>query len=171
MWTDPQPWPDNAVGGRIHVTWPQAARPSVAGVVGVNNPGADLTATLLPPGTPTAALVCRYNGSDGPSGALPAAQVGTLAHQARLGAMGAGELARIVWAAPISRTAVPGTGLTFTPPPPARWTTGRWRCSPFPYPGRPDVDLWAQLSGCTSVGNGYILGAGRAIAARVKMYG
>jgi hypothetical protein len=41
----------------------------------------------------------------------------------------------------------------------------------FSYPGRPDVDLWVELRGCTHVGNGYVLGAGWAIATRVEMYG
>ncbi len=170
IWTDPQPWPDNAVGERTHVTVAAGCPARIAGVVGVNNPGADLTASLLPAGTPTAALVCRYDGADGPAGALPPSQVGTLAHQARLSAMGAGELARIVWAAPISRTAVPGTGLTFHPDA-CPMDDGAVAVLAFSYLGRADVDLWARLSGCTPVGNGYILGAGWAIAARVKLYG
>jgi hypothetical protein len=41
----------------------------------------------------------------------------------------------------------------------------------FSYRGRPDVDVWVQLGGCTLASNGYILGAGWNIAIRVKTYG
>ena len=110
IWTDPRPWPDNTAGKRIHVSVAQGCPASVVGVVGVANPGAALTASLLPAGSPTAALVCRFNGSDGPSGSLPAPQWKKLAHRARLSTTGATELARVVAAAPISRTIVPGDG-------------------------------------------------------------
>jgi hypothetical protein len=169
VWTDPRPWPDNAPGRRIHLTVAEGCPASAAGVVGVSNPGAGLTASLLPPGKPTAALVCRYNGSDGPLGALPASRWQKLAHQARLGAAGADRLARVVAAAPLSRTIVPGTAhgpAAFCP-----MDDGAVALLALSYPGRPDVDLWAQLSGCTPVGNGYILGAGWDIAAQVKTYG
>ena len=88
IWTDPAPGRTTPPGKRIHVTVAQGCPASVAGVVGVANPGAGLTASLLPAGSPTAALVCRYNGSDGPSGSLPASQWQKLAHQARLTASG-----------------------------------------------------------------------------------
>ncbi len=71
VWTDPRPWPDNAPGRRIHVNVAQGCPLRVAGVVGVANPGANLTTSLLPAGKPAAALVCRYNGSNGPSGPFP----------------------------------------------------------------------------------------------------
>lgn len=170
IWTDPRPWPDNAAGKRIHVTVAEGCPARVAGVVGVTNPGAGLTGSLLPAGSPTAALVCRYNGSDGPSGSLPASQWQKLAHQARLTATGAEELARVVAAAPISRTIVPGGG-AFGPAALCPMDDGAVAVVAFSYPGRPDVDLWAQLSGCAVVGNGFILGAGSGIAARVKLYG
>jgi len=170
IWTDPRPWPDNAAGKRIHVTVAEGCPASVAGLVGVSNPGAGLTASLLPVGSPTTALVCRYNGSDDPSGSLPASQWQKLAHQARLTATGAGELARVVAAISISRTIVPGGG-AFGPAALCPMDDGAVAVVAFSYPGRPDVDVWAQLSGCAVVGNGYILGAGSGIAARVKLYG
>jgi hypothetical protein len=170
IWTDPRPWPDNTAGKRIHVSVAQGCPASVVGVVGVANPGAALTASLLPAGSPTAALVCRFNGSDGPSGSLPAPQWKKLAHRARLSTTGATELARVVAAAPISRTIVPGDG-AFAPAANCPMDDGAVALVAFSYPGRPDVDLWAQLAGCAVVGNGYILGAGSSIAAQVKLYG
>jgi hypothetical protein len=165
IWTDPRPWLDDAGGPRLHVTVAEGCPATVAGAVGVSNPGAGLTASLLPAGDPTAALVCRYNGSDGLSGTLPTAQWHKLAHQARLGATGARQLALVVAAAPISRTVVPGTEAL------CPMDDGAVAVLAFSYPGRPDVDLWAQLNGCTLVGNGYILGAGEGIATRAKTYG
>ncbi len=165
IWTDPRPLPDNLPGRRIHVTVAEGCPARAGGVSGVSNPGADLTASLLPAGRPTAALVCRYNGSDGPSGALPASQWQKLAHQVRLSATGADQLARTVAAAPISRTEVPGSG-TFCP-----MDDGAVALLAFSYRGRPDVDVWVQLGGCTLASNGYILGAGWNIAIRVKTYG
>jgi hypothetical protein len=176
VWTDPRPWPDNAVGQRTHVNLAQGCPAGVAGIVGVTNAGPALMARLLPAGEPTAALVCRYNGSDGPSGALPASKWQKLDHQARLSPTGADLLALVVTAAPISRTVVPGGtalpgGTAFEHAGACPMDDGAVALLAFSYPGRPDVDLWAQLSGCTVVGNGYILGAGAGIAARVKMYG
>jgi hypothetical protein len=170
VWTDPRAWPDNQPGRRVHVTVANGCPPTVAGVAGVSNPGADLTARLLPAGPPTAALVCRYYGSIGPPGALPVSKWQRLAHRARLGTTGAGRLARTVSAAPISRTVVPAGGShgrAYNCP----MDDGAVALLVFSYPGQPDVDLWAGLSGCTLVGNGYILGAGWDIAPQVKTYG
>ena len=166
IWTDPRPWPDDAPGRRAHVTVADGCLASASGVVGVSNPGAGLTASLLPAGQPTAALVCRYNGANGPSGALPPSQFQKLAHQARLRATGAEQLARTVSAAPPSRTVVPVNGSLRCP-----MDDGAVALLALAYPGRLDVDIWAQLGGCTLVGNVYILGAGWDIVPRVKMYG
>jgi hypothetical protein len=165
IWVDPRPWPDNGPGRRIHVAVADGCPAGVVGVAGVDNPGADLTANLLPVGPPTAALVCRYYGSMGTAGRGPVSQFRRLAHQARLSATGAGELARVVAAAPVSRTEVPANG-TLCP-----MDDGAVALLAFWYPGRPDVDVWAQLSGCTLVSNGYIVAAGWGIAVRVKLYG
>jgi hypothetical protein len=170
VWTDPRPWPDNTTGKRVHVTVAQGCPVSVAGVVGVTNPGAGLAASLLPAGKPTAALVCRYNGSNGPSGSLPASKWQKLAHQARLSATGAADLGRVVATAPLSRTIVPGGG-AFAPVDHCPMDDGAVALLAFSYPGRPDVDLWAQLTGCAVVGNGYILGGGSGVAGQVKLYG
>lgn len=170
VWTDPRPWPDGQPGRRVHVTVAGGCLATVTGLVGVSNPGADLRARLLPPGPPTAGLACRYYGSVGLSGALPVSQWQKLAHKARLGATGAGRLARTVSAAPISRTVVPAGGFhrtAYNCP----MDDGAVALLVFSYPGQPDVDLWDGLSGCTLVGNGYILGAGWDIAPLVKTYG
>ena len=38
VWTDPRPWPDNAAGRRIHVTWPKVARPASPALSGSATP-------------------------------------------------------------------------------------------------------------------------------------
>ncbi len=84
---------------------------------------------------------------------------------------GAAALARVVKTATLSRTGVPAGWVAFNPPTACPMDDGAAALLAFTYPGRPDVDLWVQLSGCTMVGNGYILGAGAGIATRVKTYG
>jgi hypothetical protein len=118
-------------------------------LVGVSNPGADLRTQLLPPGEPTAALVCSYNGYNGP---LPeSAQLSLamkLAHQARLGAAAAGRLAAAVTALPLSH--VDG-GLTSCPA-----GLGTAAIMAFSYRTGPDVDIWVAATGCPFFANGYI---------------
>jgi hypothetical protein len=164
VWVDPRPWPDTATGPRVRATLATGCPASIAGDIGVSNPGADLTASLLPSGVPTAALVCRYNGMDGPNGALPATKTDKLAHVAHLGASGAQKLARVVAGVPISRSVVPRFVMCPV-------DTGAAAVVVFQYPGRADVDLWVPFGACTLAGNGYILAAGGAIAAQVKLYG
>ena len=98
---------------------------------------------LLPSDTPTAALVCRYQGVDTPSGAAP-----ELAQSSQLNATEAGTLATAI------------RGLTLT-----RGFTGPVNCPAaqadavtylsFHYPRGPDVSLHYASTGCRSLDNGH----------------
>ena len=113
VWLDPRPWPDNVPGPCAHVAVAAGCPATDTKLVGANNPGADLRTRLLPQGAPTAALVCSYNGYNGPSPKSPQLSLAMkLAHQARLGAAAAGRLAVAVSALPLSH--VDG-GLTSCP--------------------------------------------------------
>lgn len=149
VWLDPRPWPDNVSGQRAHVAVAAACPATDAKLVGVSNPGADLRTLLLPPGEPTAALVCSYNGYNGPSLESPQPSLAMkLAHQARLGGAAAGRLASAVDALPLSH--VDG-GLTACPA-----DLGTAAILAFSYRSGPDVDIWVAATGCPFFANGYI---------------
>ncbi len=149
VWLDPRPWPDNVAGPRAHVAVAAGCPATDAKLVGVTNPGAELRTRLLPLGEPTAALVCSYNGYNGPSPELPQLSLAMkLAHQARLGAAAAGRLAAAVAALPLSH--VEG-GLTSCPA-----GLGTAAIMAFSYWTGPDVDIWVAATGCPFFANGYI---------------
>ena len=130
VWLDPRPWTD-------------------AKLVGVNNPGVALKTRLLPPGKPTAALVCSYNGYNGPLPESPQLSLAMrLAHQVRLGAPAAGRLASAVGALALSH--VDG-GVTSCPA-----GLGTAAILAFSYRTGPDVDIWVAATGCPYFANGYI---------------
>ncbi len=161
VWLDPRPWPDNVAGPRAHVAVAAGCPATDAKLVGVSNPGADLRTRLLPPGQPTAALVCSYNGYNGPSPESPQSPelaqspespqlplAMKLAHQARLGAAAAGRLAAAVSGLPLSH--VDG-GLTSCPA-----GLGTAAIMAFSYRIGLDVDIWVSATGCPFFANGYI---------------
>jgi len=149
VWLDPRPWPDNVAGPRAHVAVDAGCPGTDAKLVGVSNPGADLRTQLLPPGEPTAGLVCSYNGYNGPSPESPQLSLAMkLAHQGRLGAAAAGRLASAVTALPLSH--VDG-GLTSCPA-----GLGTAAIMAFSYRTGPDVDIWVAATGCPFFANGYI---------------
>ena len=149
VWLDPRPWPDNVPGLRVHVTVAAGCPATDSKLVGVSNPGADLRTRLLPPGEPTAALVCSYNGYNGPAPASPQLSLAMkLAHQERLGAPGADRLASAVASLPLSH--VDG-GFTSCPA-----GLGTAAIMGFSYRSAPDVDVWVAATGCPFFANGYI---------------
>ena len=149
VWLDPRPWPDNVAGPRAHVSVTGGCPATDAKLVGVSNPGADLRTRLLPGSQPTAALVCSYNGYNGPSPESPhLALAMKLAHQARLGGAAAGRLAVAIAALPLSH--VDG-GLTSCPA-----GLGTAAIMAFAYPTGLDVDIWVSATGCPFFANGYI---------------
>jgi hypothetical protein len=149
VWLDPRPWPDNLSGPRVHVAVAAGCPATDAKLVGVSNPGADLKARLLPPDQPTAALVCSYNGYNGPSPELAQLSLAMrLAHEARLGVTPAGRLASAVDALALGH--VDG-GVTSCPA-----GMGTAAILAFSYRTGPDVDIWVEATGCPYFANGYI---------------
>ncbi len=149
LWLDPRPWPDNAAGPRVHVAVSAGCPASDAKLVGVSNPGADLKTHLLPEGEPTAALVCSYNGYNGPASESPQLSAAMkLAHQARLGTLAAGRLASAVNALALSHV----DGATTACPA----GMGTAAILAFSYRSSPDVDIWVVPTGCPFFANGYV---------------
>ena len=73
VWLDPTPYADDMPGARIRVAAGGPCPITDEGAVGVRNPDQqDLDVALVPAGTPTGGLLCRYQGSSGQEGALDA---------------------------------------------------------------------------------------------------
>ncbi len=144
IYLDPRPVPDNAKGPRLRVTIAGGCPRTDTGVVGVRNSGTGLRRRLLPSGSPTAGLVCRYAATSGPQSLLRAAT--------RLDAAAAARLARSMARLPLSHT----DGATYHCPPGENAT----EVIALAYPHRSDVDLWEQSYGCPPyVANGFIQAA------------
>jgi hypothetical protein len=155
-WLDPVPVRDTVRGRRMHVTVTGGCPASDAGYVGVTSSGADLNRRLVPAAAPVAGLECRYNGMNGDSGyggnggrkgrtwQLRRATVLTAGQARRL----ASSMARM----PLSH--VDG-GVTACP-----MDDGSAEVIALSYPGRPDVDLWDNLTGCGGIANGHIVSGG-----------
>jgi hypothetical protein len=139
-WLDPVPIEDNRTGPRVRVTIAGGCPAADAGDVGVRNPGARLTKTLLPAAAPAAGLTCVYYGLNG--------HPFRLRSQAALDAAAAGKLAAAVSAIPLAHL----IGGTVNCP----FEDGSAEIVVLSYPGRPDVDLWQYLGGCGSTSNGFI---------------
>ncbi len=146
VWLDPRPLLDTAVGPRLRVTVGGSCPATDGGIVGVRNPGQpDLRGRLLPRSVePTGGLVCRYDGMNG--------RPFMLRRQTRLTEAEARRLAAVVDALPLSHL---DGGVAHCPA-----ADGTAAVLALAYPGRPDVDLWADLNGCATVANGDILTAG-----------
>lgn len=146
IWLDPRPLPDSRTGKRLRVTVRTGCPRSDADVVDVrqatgdNSP--DLEARLLPAAEPTAALRCDYSGLNG----RPAHH---LLRSRLLGPAAAGKLARSVSAVSLAHP----VGEIFHCP----FGDGRATVEALSYPGRPDVDLWQDGSGCAFITNGRIM--------------
>jgi hypothetical protein len=143
IWIDPGPAPDNTVGLRLRVAAASGCPVSDHGVVGVTNPGAKLTRSLLPAGQPTAGLECQYYGMN--------VSPWRLHTQRHLSAGQARRLAATLAALPLGYPV--GEGLN----PGGCPADESAELIVLAYPGRPDVDLW--MTGCNDdvVANGYIV--------------
>jgi hypothetical protein len=140
VYLDPRPAPDSAKGPRLRVTVAGGCPRSHAGIVGVRNSGPGLRQRLLPPGSPTAGLVCRYMFASRPQ--PPRTSM-------RLDAAAATRMARSMARLPLSHT----DGASYHCPP----GLGSVEVIALAYPHSADVDLWLQPSGCPpSVANGFI---------------
>jgi hypothetical protein len=154
VWLDPDPVRDDAVGKRMRLTVTESCPATDTDTVGVDNPGqSDLDAALLPTGTPTGGLLCEYGGLNGMPWILRvhrildtsvATQLATATRQVRL-------------AHPVgARRNCPGGD-------------ARADLLILSFPGRPDVDLWLNPSGCPAIANGHLRAdAGPAVAAFAK---
>jgi hypothetical protein len=144
-WIDPRPLRDSAAGPRMRVTVSGGCPGSDKEIVGVRNPGKGLDTALLPPGSPTSALICPYGGLNPPHAFGVLSPVLLSATQAR-------QLAREARHIPLGHT--DNTEIMC----PADF--GLFDVIAFHYAGRPDVDLGLRPSGCETIANGHILADG-----------
>jgi hypothetical protein len=141
VWLDPVPVRDTARGKRLRVLADAGCPAADAGVAGVVNPGRDLAHELIPAGRPRAGLECWYYGANGGRPwQLHRQQHLTAAQAQRVAA----SMARLQLSHPL------GAALSC----PADDESAELIA--LSYPGRPDVDLWVRLTGCSRVSNGYI---------------
>jgi hypothetical protein len=145
VWLNTDPVRDDRAGNRVHVNAGDPCPATSEGVVGVTNPGQDdLDSTMVPAGTPTGGLLCRFAGlNDKTPLALSAHRVLDAADAIRLA-----DAARRVPLAHVIE------GVHSCPMDDARAVL-----LVLSFPGRPDTDLWVTTSGCTWVANGHIGGA------------
>jgi hypothetical protein len=123
---------------RLTVAGGCSARDS--GDTGVTNSGADLATSLLPAGTPTAGLICRYAGLNGHQFLLTSSQE-----------LDAADAAKLAAAVGHVQTGQPGGAPMNCP-----MADGSASVLALTYPGRPDVDLWWATTGCQTVSNGQL---------------
>ena len=143
-WLDPVPYRDTATGPRLRILAAGHCPVTDAGIVGVRNPGAHLTRALLPAGPPHAALRCAYYGGNGKPFRLKTQQ--------RLGPVRARALAAAIRRIPVSHL----IGVEYHCP----MDDASAVLVAFAYPGHADVDVWAEVSGCPAMSDGYIDVAG-----------
>jgi hypothetical protein len=150
LWLDPRPIRDTYRGHRARITTHTGCPASDRHFHDVRNSGARLGKMMLPPGKPSAVLLCRYAGLNGKAFALAA-------HH-RYGPRIANRLAHRLRA--MSLAHVDG-GVTSCP-----MDDGSAAVAAFALPGRSDVAIWVHLTGCRSDDNGVIVG-GDAIGSAV----
>ena len=138
LWVTSAVEPDATTGPRVRVTTVGGCPASVGGISDVSNPGTDLAHRMLPPGTPTGGLLCRYVGSGSP-----------LLMDVPLGAARARTLA----------AAISAVRLGVTPSYEAGCPIDNIRdvtVIVLSYPDHPDVDLWYYPGGCAWLANGFV---------------
>ena len=141
LWLDPRPAPDTVTGPRLHVTVAAGCPSSDRGATDVSNAATGLTASLLPPGSQSAALVCVYSGSNGNAFALTAHRL--------LSATEAGDLARLARA--VSLAHVDNEVIS------CPLDDGGTTVLVFSYPNESDIGLWLTPGGCGFLSNGVIV--------------
>lgn len=123
----------------------------------MENPGDRLRDRLLPSGLPTAGLMCSYYGYGRPW------PVGALARTFHLSAPAAVRVAKAVDALSLSHT---DGGVQNGCSGPSEYVV-----LAFSYPQHHDIDLWAALSDCPEITNGYISAAAGEVGSLVASYG
>jgi hypothetical protein len=142
------------VTGRIRVALAHGCPPRVTAYSGVDNPDPLLGRRMVPPGRPSAGLVCFYPpltsapAAGGSMAAGPSESPGTPAPRSL--ALPARAAARLARALDAVRTGPPG-GKEISACPDDRGVTD---IIVLAYPGRPDTDIWYHASGCQSFSNG-----------------
>jgi hypothetical protein len=156
VWLDPRPVRVPPGGDRLRLTVAGGCPRTDRHVTGVTSTGVTSTGVtstgvttigglrhrLLPAGSPTGGLVCRYNGQNGRTWRLTGSRRLTAGQAARL----AQRLGRL----PLSH---PDGGAVSCP-----MDDGSATFIALSYPGRPDVDLMVSLGGCGGISNGFIDG-------------
>lgn len=150
LWLDPRPIRDTYRGPRARITTHTGCPASDRHFGDVRNSGARLPKMMLPPGKPSAVLLCRYAGMNG--------SAFTLAAHRRYGPRIAGRLAHRLRAMSLAH---PDGVVTSCP-----MDDGSADVAAFAFPGRPDVAIWVHASGCRTDDNGVIVG-GDAIGSAV----
>ena len=151
VWLDPAPYRDDRTGPRLRLTVAGGCPAHDTGAVGVRNDAPDLDTALLPDAVPSAAILCRYAGMNGPRGSLT--------KQERLTAAQAADVAAYLRSAPLSHV----DGAVRSCP----MYDGSLRLLAFAYPGRDDVDLWWPVGGCALIANGRIAVDGSGLRGQV----
>lgn len=137
-WVDPTPATAPTTGKRLTVTVASGCPASDRGATNVP-PGTK--ASLLPPGTPAAGLICSYSGLNGARF--------TLRTHARLNATQAEQLARQARAIELTHTS---GGATSCP-----MDDGAATVIAFQYSGGAHAMLWLKDNGCRTISNGAIV--------------
>jgi hypothetical protein len=144
LWIDPVPLRDTQPGSRLSVSAASGCPPSDRGIVGVTGPAPPPNSSLLPPGAPTAGLVCEYSGLNGDAFGLRRKTV--------LDATAADAFSARVRQLPLGH--VDGRA-SFCPMDDRSATLVA-----LVYPGDQNIDLWMETTGCATVSNGEISASG-----------
>jgi hypothetical protein len=137
---DPRPIKDGETGARLRIEAGGRCPARDYGVVGVRNPGVDLSRQLAPAATAIGGLVCSYSGFDGNRQALLSSRTLTAAEAGRLG--------RLAHQVDLSHS----DGAMNCPA-----GDGTAKALVLDYSGRPAVDLWLQPGVCGGVSNGQVV--------------
>jgi hypothetical protein len=138
-----KPWTIVARTPQVHIDVSAGCPMSLNDWQDVRNTGEGLGSELVPP-NPVAALICRYRGNYGGPSVLPLSGR-TLYRQVILETTTSRQLATSIAAISLAR-----------PPGSLSCPNGNGSASvlTFAYPGRQDVDLWYDDSGCATLDNG-----------------
>jgi len=142
LWLDPRPIRDTYHGHRARITTHTGCPASDRHFSDVRNTGARLARMLVPPGKPTAVLLCQYKGLNGRAFSLSA-------HH-RYGPRIANRLVHRLRSVSLAHA----DGVETSCP----MDDGSADVAAFAFPGRPDVAIWIHATGCSADDNGVIVG-------------
>jgi hypothetical protein len=148
-WQDPRPIKDDQSGARLRIEAGGHCPANDLGVVGVRNPGIDLSRQLAPATTATSGLLCSYSGLNEPRLTLISART--------LSPAEAGRLSLLAHQVDLSHS---DGGISNGP-----LDDGSAQVLVLDYPNEPAVDLWLHQSGYRLASNGQVVAGGNASAA------